>query len=211
MRPEWSEFLDEAVQSVHGDSEGNLAFRFRLRLQELLLRFFPEENRYAILCFLSAKELLPAWESLDLERYYREMPRGFLELGRTVILDPSRRYEVKRVAAALPHPCSASHASGELLGHYLLAKLATEAAASALDAVLDQHPLEIFHEDDTEFTIEPDLWDTHAFIAADCAGCIGAENSKPDARRGYWLRFLSDDVPRMFTSSREDLIRQVTL
>jgi len=206
--PELEPFVEAAQEAIRQAPDGNLPFGFRLTLRKLLEKLFPGENRYALLCYLSAKELVPGWRALRLERYYDELPDRLLDLCRIAIMQPGDRdARVGRMHDLGSAVDDAIAMSGHTLGHWSRARFVPFAAYAAVSAALNSPSIEVFDETDTEWDIEPDLLDTHAYVAMDYAGCLWNSNSNPQARREYWLRWLSEEVPRVFASSPEELLR----
>jgi len=196
--------------TVRRSADGNLPFRYRFGVRTLLKALFPGQKRYALLCYRSVQETMPRWRSIEMEPLYHRVPDRLLHICRSAILDLEEYEHLRQEVGNLwTYVADASLMSAEALADPSKPSFAPYSAATAAGASLGSPDESIYTPEDTDFSIEPDLLDTHAYVAMDFAGCLWNENSDPQARRAYWLRFIKQDAPEIAEMAWQELVGEL--
>lgn len=197
-----SAVLDHLIESGQREAilahDGNLSFGFRLRLRRLLAKSFIDD-RYAILCFHSASKLVPRWNQLRLEGTYQRLPVQLLAVCRESVLKMRSTTELRRKLFHFRNYLEGVPFDG--VESEFPPSYAHFAAYAAAATALNYPVIEVFQEKDTEFDLDPDLLDTHAFVAMDAAGALWDAKSDPHARREYWRCFLTNEMPNVLSET----------
>jgi len=206
MMPDMDVLLHEARQLVAELESGHLPMGYRLRIYDELLELYGAEEgawRYAALCFFSAAEMLPYWDSVTFDDDLIEVPRQYLKIAICGLLGFEDRGALAIHLRQLPLPCDAESHWMEAVGSVSRGCLAPTASYSAAGVAIGDFGRDVMSYSDSERSMDPDLWDTHAFVAFDWTGDPGHAESHPELLRAYWQKFLAEEVPDVLVDASE--------
>jgi hypothetical protein len=190
-----SELVEAAVEDLLASANGNLQFGFRLAIRRTLDKLYPGEWRYAKLCIESAREILPNWKTLGIGEDLGSMPETMLALADQCILSGGQdRHRLIREFQRLSSNRDAATAASARAMHSHRPCFACEAAFAAASAALNYPSDSIYDLNDRDEDIDPELLDTQAYVAMEYAGSLWEFDSDANARRDFWLRWLTESV-----------------